>query len=560
MTKRTRKKPEQGQFILSTIQSRTRELFEHAKYDPEKTLQYTSEFKSPSGKFVYCLYKNLLSEFNARARKSPLLPERDVLILPEKISVAVDLGFDEEILKGMKGVNFVGATRHSNLKEISRHHDEPRYPLAWEIKFASIKDLQDFLGELDETEYSLDVKTREQIMALGTVSEIKKRGHVKMGETAKRNAKDKKDSDTGNDVKGEVKEIVKYPLNQILYGPPGTGKTFYSAIYAVAIIEGRDIKDVAGDYAATMARYRRYLEDPENPQQIGFVTFHQSYGYEEFVEGIKPILSKDESGLQYQVVPGAFKEFCDRAGEPGNKDKNFVFIIDEINRGNISKILGELITLIEPTRRLGEVGALTARLPHQTENQTFGVPKNVYLLGTMNTADRSLTRLDTALRRRFSFVEMRPDPGKLINEGIKIRDCCIGSMLKAINERIEFLYDREHTIGHAYFLDLKGKTDIEPLAEIFKQKIIPLLSEYFYEDFEKIRLVLGDNAKTDSPDLQFILAENKKPGNVFLGPVTSDHDLDDRKSYTINENAFGLIESYMRIYKIKDEAQNISSS
>ena len=169
--------------------------------------------------------------------------------------------------------------------------------------------------------------------------------------------------------------------------------------------------------------------------------------------------------------------------------KPHVFIIDEINRGNISKIFGELITLIEPTKRIGAKEQMKVRLPYS--NNEFGVPENVYIIGTMNTADRSIALMDTALRRRFNFVEMMPRPDILY--GIVVDGVDVQTMLETINKRIEVLYDREHTIGHAFFTKLlaSDNQNIEVLAEIFRNKVIPLLKEYFYENYEKIQKVLG---------------------------------------------------------------------
>lgn len=177
----------------------------------------------------------------------------------------------------------------------------------------------------------------------------------------------------------------------------------------------------------------------------------------------------------------------------------YVFIMDEINRGNISKIFGELITLIEPVKRKGAKEAMEVILPYS--NKSFGVPNNVYLIGTMNTADRSIALMDTALRRRFQFIERMPDVTVLRKMGAdKIRvegvELDVALMLECMNKRIEFLFDREHTFGHAFFLGLKDEPTIENLASIFKKAIIPLLQEYFYEDYSKIMLVLGDNGKT----------------------------------------------------------------
>ena len=237
--------------------------------------------------------------------------------------------------------------------------------------------------------------------------------------------------------------------------------------------------------------------------------------------------------------------------------KPYVFIIDEINRGNISKIFGELITLIEPTKRSGKKECISTKLPYSKKE--FTVPDNVYIIGTMNTADRSIALMDTALRRRFKFEEMLPDYHLLEDifvedKGTKVN---IGAMLKVINERIEYLYDREHTIGHAVFLEKmendKINIDINKLENIFKKNIIPLLQEYFYEDYEKIRIVLGDNAKDE--DEQFILAVSI-PKDIFEGDI-GDIDIPEKK-YIINYDNFKNIMAYKNISQKKDLSKKIS--
>ena len=227
--------------------------------------------------------------------------------------------------------------------------------------------------------------------------------------------------------------------------------------------------------------------------------------------------------------------------EPLTEQKNYVFIIDEINRGNISKIFGELITLIEPTKRLGQEEAVKVKLPYS--QKLFGVPENVYIIGTMNTADRSIAAIDTALRRRFAFEEMMPDSSVI--KGVEVDGISVAELLDLINKRIEVLYDREHTIGHAYFTPLMKNNSREVLFDIFRNKIFPLLQEYFYEDYEKIRLVLGDNQKADKA-LQFI-NEKEVFYNDLFGP--SVYDYDDKKVYKINESAFENIEAYKEILK-----------
>ena len=423
---------------------------------------------------------------------------------------------------------------------------------------------------------------------------------------------------TDNDKK------LTYPLNQILYGPPGTGKTYSVVRKALEIIEGNGSNNIS--------KFKRYIASG----QIKFITFHQSYGYEEFVEGIKAETKNDN--ISYRIEDGAFKRICKRANgdkillkevkeelaeddfkklyekyidklplfsnntygkiletptdkqpfylyknnqssiliKPQNSNdpktiscdklikdifhndsygmpsyepviiqdilsqeyesyktnhinKNYILIIDEINRGNISKIFGELITLIEPSKRLGADDEIMVELPYSKEK--FGVPSNLYIIGTMNTADRSIALMDTALRRRFEFVEMMPEYdtlNKTIIEGINV-----GEMLKTINERIEYLYDRDHTIGHAYFINV---SDIKTLANVFKNKILPLLQEYFYDDWEKIRLVLGDS--------QFI--KEKKSAKVLFKSGT-DY-INDKILYEIDKEAFYDKQNYLKIY------------
>ncbi|EOH2338911.1 AAA family ATPase [Campylobacter jejuni] len=444
-------------------------------------------------------------------------------------------------------------------------------------------------------------------------------------------------------------------LNQILYGSPGTGKTYHTIDKALEILgenlESRDEKK---------AKFDEYVKNG----QIVFTTFHQSYGYEEFVEGIKPRIDSKENSkeIEYEIKDGIFKELCEKAldnyensilntdelnkkielkekvenflnwlletNEPIGKTKGgnffvveidnktiviysegverfdgifnlnlsifmellkckdefnnatemfkkvfnrdyadrthtyyfnlvkkfkayeekqltakiennknndnslkpYIIIIDEINRGNVSKIFGELITLIEPSKRIGEKEELKVTLPYSGEE--FGVPKNVYIIGTMNTADRSITSLDTALRRRFEFIEMMPDVSKLSMdcEGINLQE-----LLKAINTRIEYLLDREKTIGHAFFIGVENLND---LKKVFQNKIIPLLQEYFYNDYALINAVLNKN------DMLEISVENKD----YLKNMTEFIE-SDKIVYKFSDSNNWSKDTFIKIYK-----------
>lgn len=293
-------------------------------------------------------------------------------------------------------------------------------------------------------------------------------------------------------------------------------------------------------------------------QRYSFVTFHQSYGYEEFVEGLRPVLTSgaDESDVQYEIRSGVFKDLCRRARLAPNQ--RFAMVIDEINRGNISKIFGELITLIEADKREGGAHAVTVMLPYSGE--PFSVPANVDIIGTMNTADRSLALLDTALRRRFEFVPILSDAGDgagapLAGLRISLDDEVINipKMLAAINRRIEALYDRDHCIGHAYFTGLKqiadGQAQFDALKVVFRNRIIPLLEEYFFEDWQKIRLVLADNQKPTSA--QFI-AESPDHEDDLIELFGHDHGLDTfstKRRFYNQDAALANPRAYIGIYE-----------
>lgn len=316
-----------------------------------------------------------------------------------------------------------------------------------------------------------------------------------------------------------IKKDFNFPLNTILYGPPGTGKTYNSVFYSVGIIEKNESIFKLKNDDKVFKKFKEY----KDKNLIKFITFHQSYGYEDFIEGIRPHLKEESKDLKYILHSGIFKDMCKRA--KNDKENNYVLVIDEINRGNISKIFGELISLIESSKREGKKEEMEVILPYSKEK--FTIPKNLYIIGTMNTADRSIALLDIALRRRFNFMEIMPEYSILK----EVEDIKVNLLLSSINEKIEFLLDREHTIGHSYFLNI---STFEELVKVFKNSIIPLLQEYFYDDFEKIKTIFSNNG--------FIISKNISLNNQ-------------RKSiYKLNEEALKDKNNYKKIYlSVEDE-------
>ena len=294
----------------------------------------------------------------------------------------------------------------------------------------------------------------------------------------------------------------KIGLNVILYGPPGTGKTWETTERCVRICDG-DNAPAHSDQATVRARYDQLVEEG----RVEFVTFHQSYGYEEFVEGLRPQTDAG-AGFSLQATDGVLKRVSERARDSGTP---YVLVIDEINRANVSKVMGELVTLLEEDKRAGADNEVGVTLPHSGER--FTLPANLHLLGTMNTADRSIALLDTALRRRFQFEELAPNPD-LLAAASERTGIDLGGVLCAMNERLEWLLDRDHLIGHAWLMNASSRAAVD---DAMRRKIIPLLAEYFYDDWGKVRAVLGGGS-------EFVHSERLSPP-----PGLEDEGLDEER-------------------------------
>ncbi|MDF3932204.1 AAA family ATPase [Pseudomonas citronellolis] len=507
-------------------------------------------------------------------------------------------------------------------------------------------------------------------------------------------------------------------LNRILYGPPGTGKTYATINHALGVLDPQFLAENPGEDKGTRKRLKTRFDQLVKDERVRFVTFHQSFSYEDFVEGLRADTDGDSAQIEYRVEPGIFKQLCDDArtrdgqAESGIRDKAriwkisingtgasatktyclqhgearigwgstgdlrkspeqgdyyqslgsgdrgtlsyfaeqmvvgdillcihsadmigaigvvtsdyryeerapagiigdyqhvrsvswlyrdinlsilplndgrqftlktvyamnrfswadllsylqqqgvqpveqvpastserkpYVLIIDEINRGNVSRIFGELITLIEPSKREGAAEALSLKLPYS--KKPFSVPDNVYLLGTMNTADRSLAGLDIALRRRFTFYEMPPRPELL--DGVMVEGVVdVGQLLRVMNQRIAVLLGREHCLGHAYFMQLKDDPTLAQLELIFRNQVLPLLQEYFFEDWQRIAWVFNDHRK---PSADQFVQRHAQDISLLFG---SDVPVQDRV-WHINSSAFSKLSAYAGVIKAKVEA------
>ena len=319
---------------------------------------------------------------------------------------------------------------------------------------------------------------RESIME--NLKDLKNRLDLDLGDELndQLHANDSNDNTTKKsclEIKRAPRTTKIHPINCIIYGAPGTGKTYSTVEYALAIIENREVdrtKKSDEQRRATMKLYNDYIKKG----QIVFTTFHQSYGYEEFIQGFRPDPESDK--LAFKTIDGVFKRIADNALNDTN-NRNYVIIIDEINRANISKVFGELITLIESDKRWGEVNETCATLQ---SGDIFAIPNNLYIVGTMNSADKSISLIDVALRRRFEFVEQRPNADL-------VEDPILRSVLVKLNNTLaDQLESSDLLIGHSYFMN---KTS-DDLCPVMNNSIIPLLYEYFYDRKKSVKSVLED--------------------------------------------------------------------
>ena len=305
----------------------------------------------------------------------------------------------------------------------------------------------------------------------------------------------------------------------------------------------KNLESEAPEVIELVSKSKEFKPQTFSKKRYVFTTFHQSFSYEDFIEGIKPVIYENEQnptlGKQviYEIKPGLFKQIVKDAN--ADRDNDYAIFIDEINRGNIANIFGELITLIEDDKRIDTDNYIPAKLPYS--NEDFGVPPNLYIIGTMNTADRSVEALDTALRRRFSFIEMNPEPAKLSTTEFKCDGIDLESLLISINSRIEKLLDKDYCIGHSYFMTIKNrKQPLNEIKAIFKNKILPLLQEYFYGDWGKIMLVIGK---------EFV---EKKKGNIkFLSTDSYDEfeEYDEKPIYNFTNSSKWTLDSFLSIYE-----------
>jgi 5-methylcytosine-specific restriction enzyme B len=309
------------------------------------------------------------------------------------------------------------------------------------------------------------------------------------------------------------------PENIVLFGPPGTGKTF-------------ELED---------RRKAVFLDGGESL----FVTFHPNYAYEDFLGGLRPVATGDGQGIAVKFVKGPFLQLCEKAH--ASPDVPHVLFIDEINRANVAKVFGELITLIEPSKRV---------VPGSSPNDAggwvtvpgldkpLGVPHNLNIVATMNTADRSIAMMDIAMRRRFKWQEVSPDPDRITPA--KAGRIDLPRLLTTLNDRLEYLLDREHRVGHAYFM---GIDTVEGVAHVLANSIIPLLQEYFFDDLERVRLALTGTARPTA----FFDTRELKPSALFdaAAPLAGDES---RHTFTVTDPSTWSEDDIVSLYTRNVEA------
>ncbi|MCK6595369.1 MAG: AAA family ATPase [Bacteriovoracaceae bacterium] len=292
--------------------------------------------------------------------------------------------------------------------------------------------------------------------------------------------KNQKDSISATTIiPNNVRSLSTGNLNFIFYGPPGTGKTYEVINYAVRLILGDKTPKNREEIVKAFNELR-------SKSIIEFVTFHQSFSYEDFIEGLTPVVveSNGVSSVNYEIKSGVLKRFLQNTQDISNPYENIVLVIDEINRGNISSIFGELISLLEPDKREGALNGIPVTLPYSKDELIL--PKNLYILGTMNSTDRSIAMMDFAIRRRFEFIYLAPDL-KLVPENVeKIQ---LRKILEKINKQIVYLIGKDYQLGQSFFLfsEMKTKQDVK---RAWFNKLLPVIGEYFYEDWEKLALIV----------------------------------------------------------------------
>ncbi len=375
-------------------------------------------------------------------------------------------------------------------------------------------------------------------------------------------------------------------LNKIFFGPAGTGKTRKAIEEAVKIVKESDdkydlnfsefdistykgsqecfqavsnlpkldithsplVKDIHNlqkdvDSIVENLGYQGYLKKSlKNPKSdilkyrlyplIEIVTFHPSYSYQDFVEGITVNTNEKTKNIEYSVKDGIFKKICNRAID--NPTYNYVLIIDEINRGDISSIFGELFTLLEDDKRKGNREELSINLPYSKDEKgnpkKLLVPKNLYILATMNTVDKSIALIDVALRRRFDFIECMPN--SKLKELKKYKEIDLDKLLLTINARIAILKNEHYQIGHSYFLKVNNFND---LKNIMIKSIIPLLQEYFYDDWQSICAVLNQSYKETKKN-EGLLIKEKSGKDLFKKEFDELIAYSNQTLFKINEN------------------------